>query len=145
VSAGDTLFLYIWVDPTTLLMNFLGNLIWLLFGGLATAIGYFFGGLAMMVTIIGIPFGFQLIKIGSLCLWPFGRTFRVDKKEMPGCLYGLLNIIWLLIAGLWIALLHIIFGFLLCITIIGIPWGMQHFKLAGFALSPFGRQVDIVG
>jgi uncharacterized membrane protein YccF (DUF307 family) len=126
-------------------MNFLGNLIWLLFGGLATAIGYFFGGLAMMVTIIGIPFGFQLIKIGSLCLWPFGRTFYVEKREMPGCLYSLLNIIWLLIAGLWIALLHIIFGFLLCITIIGIPWGMQHFKLAGFALSPFGRRVDIVG
>jgi uncharacterized membrane protein YccF (DUF307 family) len=126
-------------------MNFLGNLIWLLFGGLATAIGYFFGGLAMMVTIIGIPFGFQLIKIGSLCLWPFGRTFQVEKRDMPGCLYSLLNIIWILIAGLWIALLHIVFGFLLSITIIGIPWGMQHFKLAGFALAPFGRRVDIVG
>lgn len=126
-------------------MNFLGNLIWLLFGGLATAIGYFVGGLAMMLTIIGIPFGFQLIKIGSLCLWPFGRTFQVDKRDMPGCLYSLLNIIWLLIAGLWISLLHIVFGFLLSITIIGIPWGMQHFKLAGFALSPFGRRVDIVG
>jgi len=126
-------------------MNFLGNLIWLIFGGLATAIGYFLGGLAMMVTIIGIPFGFQLIKIGSLCLWPFGRTFQVDKGELPGCLYSLLNIIWLLIAGLWIALIQIIFGFLLSITIIGIPWGMQHFKLAGFALSPFGRKVDIVG
>ena len=140
-------------------MNFLGNLIWLLFGGLATAIGYFFGGLAMMLTIIGIPFalqhiklipmgipfGFQLIKIGSLCLWPFGRTFQVDKRDMPGCLYTLLNLIWLLIAGLWISLLHIVFGFLLSITIIGIPWGMQHFKLAGFALSPFGRRVDIVG
>jgi uncharacterized membrane protein YccF (DUF307 family) len=126
-------------------MNFLGNLLWLLFGGLATAIGYFLGGLAMMVTIIGIPFGFQMIKIGSLCLWPFGRTFQVDKREMPGCLYSLLNVIWLLIAGLWIALLHILFGFLLCVTIIGIPWGMQHFKLAGFALSPFGRKLDIVG
>ena len=126
-------------------MNFLGNLIWLLFGGLATAIGYFFGGLAMMVTIVGIPFGFQLIKIGSLCLWPFGRTFHVDRGNVPGCLFGILNIIWLLIAGLWIALLHILFGFLLSITIIGIPWGMQHFKLAGFALAPFGRSVDIVG
>ena len=126
-------------------MNFLGNLIWLIFGGLATAIGYFFGGLAMMVTIIGIPFRFQLIKIGSLCLWPFGRTFKVDRGNVPGCLYSILNIIWLLIAGLWIALLHIVFGFLLCITIIGIPWGMQHFKLAGFALAPFGRSVDIVG
>jgi uncharacterized membrane protein YccF (DUF307 family) len=125
-------------------MNLLGNLIWLIFGGLATAIGYFAGGLAMMVTIIGIPFGFQLIKIGSLCLWPFGRTFRIDRGNVPGCLFGLLNIIWILIAGLWIALLHIVFGFLLSITIVGIPWGMQHFKLAGFALSPFGRSVDIV-
>jgi uncharacterized membrane protein YccF (DUF307 family) len=125
-------------------MNVLGNLIWLIFGGLATAIGYFAGGLAMMVTIIGIPFGFQLIKIGSLCLWPFGRTFRIDRGNVPGCLFGLLNIIWILIAGLWIALLHIVFGFLLSITIVGIPWGMQHFKLAGFALSPFGRSVDIV-
>lgn len=126
-------------------MNFIGNLIWLIFGGLATAIGYFFGGLAMMLTIVGIPFGFQLIKIASLCLWPFGRTFQVDRGNVPGCLFGILNIIWLLIAGLWIALLHILFGFLLCITIIGIPWGMQHFKLASFALRPFGRKVDIVG
>ena len=126
-------------------MNVLGNLIWLIFGGLATAIGYFLGGVAMMVTIIGIPFGFQLIKIGSLCLWPFGRTFQVDRGNVPGCLFGILNIIWLLIAGLWISLLHILFGFLLCITIVGIPWGMQHFKLASFALAPFGRSVDIVG
>lgn len=126
-------------------MNFLGNLIWLLFGGLATAIGYFLGGLVMMLTIIGIPFGMQLIKIGSLCLWPFGRSFHVDRGNVPGCLFSLLNLIWILIAGLWIALIHILFGFLLSITIIGIPWGMQHFKLAGFALSPFGRKVDIVG
>ena len=126
-------------------MNFLGNLIWLVFGGLASAIGYFLGGVAMMITIVGIPFGFQMIKIGSLCLWPFGRTFQVDKGELPGCLYSLLNILWLLIAGLWIALIHLIFGFLLFITIIGIPWGLQHFKLASFALSPFGRRVDIVG
>ncbi len=138
-------FYYIWVNLSPNIMNFLGNLIWLVFGGLASAIGYFLGGVAMIITIIGAPFGFQLIKIGSLCLWPFGRTFQVDKGKLPGCLYGLLNIVWLLIAGLWIALIHIIFGFLLSITIIGIPWGMQHFKLAGFALSPFGRRVDIVG
>lgn len=126
-------------------MKFLGNLIWLIFGGFATATGYFLGGLAMMLTIIGIPFGFQLIKIGSLCLWPFGRTFHVEKGTLPGCLYSLLNIVWLLIAGLWIALIHILFGFLLSVTIVGIPWGMQHFKLAGFALAPFARKVDIVG
>jgi uncharacterized membrane protein YccF (DUF307 family) len=126
-------------------MNFLGNLIWLIFGGLATAIGYFYGGLVMMLTIIGIPFGFQLIKIGSLCLWPFGRTFYVERGELPGCLYALLNIIWIFLAGLWIALTHLVFGVLLFITIIGIPWGMQHFKMAGFAISPFGRRVEIIG
>lgn len=125
-------------------MNFLGNIIWLIFGGLATAIGYFLGGMAMMLTIIGIPFGLQLIKIGSLCLWPFGRTFEVSKGELPGCLFTLLNLIWLLIAGIWLALTHILFGILLMISIIGIPWGIQHFKLASFALSPFGRKVDIV-
>jgi uncharacterized membrane protein YccF (DUF307 family) len=125
-------------------LKFLGNIIWLVFGGLATAIGYFLGGIAMMVTIIGIPFGFQMIKIGSLALWPFGRTFEVEKGELPGCLFTLLNIIWFFIAGLWISLTHVIFGFILFITIIGIPWGLQHFKLAGFAISPFGRKVDII-
>jgi len=125
-------------------LKFLGNIIWLLFGGLVTAIEYFTGGIVMMATIIGIPFGFQMIKIGSLCLWPFGRTFHIDKGNVPGCLFTLLNIIWFLLAGLWIALTHVIFGCLLFITIIGIPWGIQHFKLAGFAVSPFGRRVDIV-
>lgn len=126
-------------------MKFIGNIIWLIFGGLETAIGYFIGGVIMMATIIGIPFGFQMIKIGSLALWPFGRSFQVSKGELPGCLYTLLNLVWVLVAGLWIALLHILFGFLLSITIIGLPWGLQHFKLAGFAISPFGRKVDIVG
>jgi len=126
-------------------VKFIGNIIWLIFGGLETAIGYFIGGVIMMATIIGIPFGFQMIKIGSLALWPFGRSFQVSKGELPGCLYTLLNLVWVLVAGLWIALLHILFGFLLSITIIGLPWGLQHFKLAGFAISPFGRKVDIVG
>ncbi|PID91718.1 MAG: hypothetical protein CSA96_07180 [Bacteroidetes bacterium] len=126
-------------------MKALGNLIWLVFGGLATAIGYFLGGAAMMLTIVGIPFGFQLIKIGSLCLWPFGRSFEVNKGDLPGCLYTLLNLFWILVAGLWISLIHLLFGLLLTLSIIGIPWGMQHLKLAGFALSPFGRHADIIG
>ena len=123
-------------------MNFLGNIIWLILGGFITAMGYIMGGIAMMVTIIGIPFGFQMIKIGILCLWPFGSTFEINS-ELPGCLAGLLNIIWLLIAGLAIALLHLVFGLLLTVTIIGFPWGAQHFKLAGFAIAPFGRSVKI--
>lgn len=123
-------------------MNFLGNIIWLLLGGLITSMGYIIGGVVMMVTIIGIPFGFQMIKIGILCLWPFGSTFEINN-ELPGCLSGLLNIIWFLVAGFWIAMIHLLFGLLLTITIIGIPWGVQHFKLAGFAIAPFGRRVKI--
>ncbi|MDF1570664.1 MAG: YccF domain-containing protein [Bacteroidales bacterium] len=123
-------------------MHILGNIIWLVFGGFFTAIGYIWGGLVMMLTIIGIPFGFQLIKIGVLCLWPFGSTFGINN-ELPGCLSLLLNLIWLGVAGFWLALTHFIFGVLLSLTIIGLPWGAQHFKLAGFAISPFGRSVRI--
>lgn len=125
-------------------MNLLGNIIWLVFGGFATAIGYIWGGLVMMLTIIGIPFGFQLIKIGLLCLWPFGSTFEIND-ELPGCLALLLNLIWLLVAGFWLAITHFVFGVLLSLTIIGLPWGAQHFKMAGFAISPFGRSVRIEG
>ena len=125
-------------------MNIIGNIIWLIFGGFAAAVGYIWGGLVMMVTIIGIPFGFQLIKIGMLCLWPFGSTFEINN-ELPGCLSTLLNLIWLFVAGFWLALIHFIFGILLSITIIGLPWGAQHFKMAGFAISPFGRSVRIEG
>src|SRR6056297_2143623 len=125
-------------------MNFLGNIIWLVFGGFATAIGYIWGGLVMMLTIIGIPFGFQLIKIGLLCLWPFGSTFEIND-ELPGCLSLLRNLIWLLVAGFWLAITHFVFGVLLSLTIIGLPWGAQHFKMAGFAISPFGRSVRIEG
>jgi uncharacterized membrane protein YccF (DUF307 family) len=126
------------------MMNFLGNIIWLIFGGFATAIGYLWGGLVMMLTIIGIPFGFQLIKIGLLCLWPFGSTFEINH-ELPGCLALLLNLIWLVVAGFWLAITHFVFGVLLSLTIIGLPWGAQHFKMAGFAISPFGRSVRIEG
>jgi uncharacterized membrane protein YccF (DUF307 family) len=123
-------------------MNIIGNIIWLLLGGFITALGYITGGIIMMATIIGIPFGFQMIKIGILAFWPFGSTFEINY-EMPGCLSGLLNIIWILIAGFWIAMIHLLFGLILTITIIGIPWGAQHFKLAGFAIAPFGRSVKI--
>ena len=123
-------------------MNTLGNIIWLVFGGFLTAFGYVFGGFAMMLTIIGIPFGIQMIKLGVLCLWPFGSTFKINT-ELPGCLSAILNIIWLFVAGFWISITHLVFGILLTITIIGAPWGAQHLKLAGFALAPFGRSIHI--
>lgn len=121
-------------------MNFLGNLIWLIFGGLVIAIEYFVGSIVLMITIIGIPFGIQTLKMASLSLWPFGRDTVVHSRA-SGCLYIIMNIIWLLTGGIWIALTHAIFGAILCLTIIGIPFGLQHFKLTAIALSPFGRDI----
>jgi uncharacterized membrane protein YccF (DUF307 family) len=121
-------------------MNLLGNLIWLIFGGIIIAIEYFIGSIILMITIIGIPFGVQTLKMASLALWPFGRDSRVDARS-SGCIYIFMNVLWLLTGGLWIAMTHLVFGALLCITIIGIPFGLQHFKLTGIALSPFGRDI----
>ena len=121
-------------------MKLIGNLIWLLFGGLAIAIEYFISSMILMVTIIGIPFGIQTLKLGILALWPFGRTTRHTSYN-SGCLSTLFNIIWIFCGGIWISLTHLAFGLILCITIIGIPFGMQHFKLASLALTPFGREI----
>lgn len=121
-------------------MKFLGNLIWLLFGGLAIAVEYFVSSLIMFVTIIGIPFGLQTIKLGVLAIWPFGSEV-VQVKRPSGCLNTLMNVIWFFVGGFWILLTHMFFGILLFITIVGIPWAKQHFKLAELALTPFGREV----
>jgi len=121
-------------------MNLLGNLIWLIFGGLIIAIEYLIGSLILMITIVGIPFGIQTLKMAALALWPFGRDTSVHSRA-SGCLYILMNILWLITGGLWIAITHAFFGVLLCITIIGIPFGLQHFKLTAIALNPFGRDI----
>jgi uncharacterized membrane protein YccF (DUF307 family) len=124
-------------------MRILGNLIWLIFGGIIIAIEYFVGSLILMITIVGIPFGVQTLKMAALAIWPFGRDTRVHSRA-SGCLYILMNVLWLLTGGLWIAATHAIFGIILCITIIGIPFGLQHFKLTAIALSPFGRDIVYV-
>jgi uncharacterized membrane protein YccF (DUF307 family) len=121
-------------------MTILGNIIWLVFGGIIIAVQYLIGSIVLFLTIIGIPFGLQTLKMASLALWPFGRDTRVHPRS-SGCLYILMNVIWLLTGGLWIAISHLVFGAILCITIIGIPFGMQHFKLTAVALSPFGRDI----
>ena len=121
-------------------MKILGNIIWLVFGGLIVALQYFISSVGLFITIIGIPFGLQTINLGILALWPFGS--EVVHLESPhGCLATLMNIIWFFIGGIWIFLSHIFWGVLFCITIIGIPFGLQHFKLAGLALTPFGHEV----
>ncbi|MCD6178742.1 MAG: YccF domain-containing protein [Bacteroidales bacterium] len=121
-------------------MKILGNIIWIVFGGLAIAIEYFAASLVLIITIIGIPFGIQTFKLGILALWPFGSEIR-EKPQASGCLTTVMNIIWILIGGIWIALSHFVLGILFFITIIGIPFGRQHFKLAGLALTPFGKEI----
>jgi len=121
-------------------MSFLGNLIWLIFGGFLVFVEYMVAGFLLCLTIIGIPFGLQAFKLAMLALWPFGATIGY-KPSAPGCLSTIMNLIWLLIGGIWIALTHFIFGILLGITIIGIPWAKQHFKLVSLALTPFGREI----
>ncbi len=121
-------------------MKILGNFIWLIFGGIIIAVEYFIGSIILMITIIGIPFGLQTLKMASLAIWPFGRDSRVQERA-SGCLYILMNVLWLLCGGIWITVTHAIFGAILCVTIIGIPFGLQHFKLTGLALSPFGRVI----
>ncbi len=121
-------------------MNTLGNLLWLLFGGLISAIGYIVGGFALCLTIIGIPFGLQCFKLAAFVLWPFGRE-AVNTPSSGGCLSLLLNILWIVCGGIWVALSHIVFGLLLFITIIGIPFARQHFKLVEISLMPFGKRI----
>jgi uncharacterized membrane protein YccF (DUF307 family) len=121
-------------------MNIIGNLIWLIFGGLVTALEYLISSIILCITIIGIPFGLQTLKLAQLALWPFGKEIR-QRKGAVGCLSTLMNVLWLLFGGIWICLSHLGFGILLCVTIIGIPFGIQHFKLAALALTPFGREV----
>ena len=121
-------------------MNLVGNIIWLIFGGLIVAIEYFLSSILLFITIIGIPFGLQTLKLAELALWPFGKDTRVNEKSQ-GCLSTLMNLIWILFGGIWICLTHIAFGILLGITIIGIPFAKQHFKLATLALTPFGREI----
>ncbi len=123
-------------------MNFIGNILWLILGGFIIALEYFISSILLMITIIGIPFGVQTLKLASLSLWPFGRG-NVYIEQPSGCLTTLMNILWLLLGGIWIALTHLIIGLILSITIIGIPFGMQHFKLASLSLTPFGRNVQI--
>ncbi len=121
-------------------MAILGNILWLIFGGLFTAIEYFIASLILILTIVGIPFGLQTMKLGALALWPFGSTV-VDKPQASGCLATLMNIIWILVGGILISLSHLIWGILLAITIIGIPFARQHFKMAHIALVPFGKEI----
>jgi uncharacterized membrane protein YccF (DUF307 family) len=122
-------------------MKFLGNILWLVLGGFIVSLYYFIVGLLFCITIIGIPFGIQLIKMAGFALWPFGRNVMPDTND-GGCLAIVMNVIWILVGGIEIAMIHLFFGVGLCITIIGIPFGLQHFKMALLALMPFGKKIS---
>ncbi len=119
-------------------MNFIGNVIWLLFGGLIASIAWLLAGLILCVTVIGIPFGVQCFKIANFVLWPFGKEIEPGHFGAGGLL---LNIIWLIIFGLGFAVAHLVIGVIFCLTIIGIPFGLQHFKFAILGLIPFGARI----
>jgi len=121
-------------------MKIIGNIIWFVFGGFAVALEYFVSGLALLITIIGIPFGLQCFKLGILALWPFGSHVH-EKEQQHGCLNLFMNVLWFFIGGIWIWITHILFGLIFYITIIGIPFGQMHFRLSRLALSPFGKEV----
>ena len=118
-------------------MTLLGNLLWLIFGGLLSAFGWFLSGLIWCLTVVGIPWGLQCFKFAKLSLAPFGK----DVIPGGGAPSLIANVIWLLISGIPMALDHVLTGLVLCLTIVGIPFGLQHFKMASLALSPFGAQV----
>ena len=122
-------------------MDLLLNILWIILGGgLILFIQYIVSGIALCVTIIGIPFGLQCFKLAIFSLAPFGAR-AIDTSASTGCLPVLFNVIWILIGGIWIALTHLILALVFTLTIIGIPFAVQHVKMAGFAIAPFGKQI----
>ena len=114
----------------------LGNILWLLLGGLTSALFWFVFGIIFYITIIGIPIGKQCFKFAELTLSPFGKEVRTKFDKHP-----IANIIWIIVIGVWFYLANIGYGLLLMITIIGIPSGLQYFKLAKLAFIPFGAKI----
>ena len=120
-------------------MSVIGNVLWILVGGgIFLFIEYLFGGVILCLTIIGIPFGVQCIKLSLLALLPFGKEVRTTPSG-HGVLSTVLNVIWILFAGLAIGVTHLVFGLLCAVTIIGIPFAKQHLQLASLAMTPFGH------
>ena len=121
-------------------MSFLGNVVWFVFGGLAVAIEYVVGGLALCLTVVGIPFGVRSIKLGLAALAPFGKQV-VDAKHQ-GPIKLLFDIVWVLLFGWEIAMTHLVSALVLAVTIVGIPFAKQHLKLVPIALLPFNKDLQ---
>lgn len=121
-------------------MSLLGNLVWLICGGLLSALAYMFVGVVLCLTIIGIPFGVQAFKIGIATLAPFGKRV-VELPHANSTLRVVFNVLWLLAAGWEIALAHAVWAGVLALTVVGMPFAVQHLKLIPLALLPFGRDL----
>ena len=117
-------------------MRTIGNILWMLFFGLWSAVSWFFLGLLWCITIVGIPFGKQCFKIAGLVFWPFNKNVDTNFGKHP-----VANIIWIIFGGLELAMAYVVGGAICCITVIGIPFGKQCFKLAALSLAPFGARV----
>ncbi len=127
-------------------MRLLGNLLWFIFGGFAMGLGWWLAGILAALTIVGIPYAIAAFRIGTFSFWPFGREI-VDKPERgeAGKVLSLLgNIVWIVFGGLWLALGHLILALILAVTIIGIPFAVQHLKLAHLSLTPYGKSIVTV-
>ena len=118
-------------------MSLLGNIIWFIFGGFVSGLSWLFSGIVWCITIIVIPYGLQCFKFASLSFFPFGK----EVEYGGGAMSTLANIIWILFFGWWMALENMIVGLLWCITIVGIPFGNQFFKIAKLSLTPFGATI----
>lgn len=121
-------------------MNVFLNILWFILGGFLVTLAYLLGGILLCLTIIGIPFGIQCFKLSILGIAPFGATIR--EREPPGGVIAvIMNVIWIILPGLELALLHLLLALVFAITIIGLPFAAQHIKFARLALIPFGFQV----
>ena len=123
-------------------MNLLLNILWIVLGGFLVTFFYFTGGIALCLTIVGIPWGIQCFKLGIFALFPFGSEtqFR-PQSDTQTMLNLILNVVWLVFGGIQAVLTHLVLGVLLCVTIIGIPFGLQHFKMVKLSIMPFGREI----
>ena len=121
-------------------MRLIGNILWIILGGFLSALGWLLAGCLWCITIIGIPVGLQCFKLASISLNPFGKKIYYEDEGKVGSF--LLNVLWFIISGAILALGNALMGLILCVTIIGIPFGMQFFKIAKLALRPFGASVE---
>jgi uncharacterized membrane protein YccF (DUF307 family) len=120
-------------------VRLIGNIVWFVLAGFWLFVGYAFAALLCFVLIITIPFGVASLRIGFFSVWPFGRALVPQTGKGVGSSLG--NVLWFILGGWWLALMHLVTGIALCLTIIGIPFGIANFKLIGVSMRPFGREV----